>query len=70
MTPRVVYTTGEVAEALRCSPRAVRRWVQRGLLGGIRLPNRVLIPRRELVRFLVTAAAFDSDERSCSTQNL
>lgn len=50
------YTTFEVAEALRVTPTTVRRWLAKGLLVGIRLPNgEYRIPAEALSQFVGAA---------------
>jgi excisionase family DNA binding protein len=50
-------TIAEVAEAVRASPRSVRRWIAEGAVQGVQLPGRQWrVPRSEVERLLKTAA--------------
>ena len=55
--PKAVYTTGQVATLCRVAPRTVSKWMDRGQLGGYRIPSVTgegdrRIPRDELIRFM------------------
>lgn len=50
---RRVYPAKQVAEALRMSPRSVRRMIERGDLDAIRAGQRYLIPRESIKTYLL-----------------
>jgi excisionase family DNA binding protein len=54
MTRKKVYTTGEVAEFCGVNFRTVIRWMERGKLGGYKLPGRGdhRVPEADLLKFL------------------
>jgi len=54
--PGGYYTSEEVAKKLNVSPEAILILVQKGVLQGILVRNKVLIPRFELTRFEETEA--------------
>ena len=47
-----LMTTREVADVLRCTPRAVQKWCAAGRLAFIPVGRRRLIRKRSLLRYL------------------
>lgn len=47
-----LFRTDEVADALRVTPRTVRRWAAEGRIGSVRVGRYILIPRRDFQRLL------------------